>query len=277
MRLLRSFVLGLSVALLSTGSAWAITIDFETDDFSTALVNGQAINTAPNGGDLSEEFGNLVSVSGTVIGIGSNLGPTIFDSTPCPTGPNCGGADPDLFVDMGNILILQNNSFPNSTNTLPNGLVFDTPNDENDFIDRGAVVFDFTDPSELVSIDLIDINGGNNVLLTLMDSQGDLRVFDVPPMWTNDVTLAPNGWDTLMFNTLTPQAGEGTGGDATVIQNDLGFDINDVVQLEVAMLGSPSSGGMDNLVFNVTSTPEPTTGLLLVAGLLVAARSRRSS
>jgi hypothetical protein len=276
MRLLRSFVLGLSAVLLSAGSAWAVTIDFETDDFNTALVNGQAINTAPNGGDLSEEFGNLVSISGTVIGIGSNLGPAIFDSTPCPTGPNCAGADPDLFVDMGNILILQNNAFPNSTNSLPNGLVFDTPNDENDFVDRGAVVFDFTSPSDLVSIDLIDINGGNNVVLTLTDDQGALRVFDVPPMWTNDVTLAPNGYDTLLFNTLTPQAGEGTGGDATVIQNDLGFDINNVVQLEVAMLGSPSSGGMDNLVFN-SVVPEPTTGLLLMVGLFVAARSRRSS
>ncbi|MHC4109213.1 MAG: PEP-CTERM sorting domain-containing protein, partial [Planctomycetota bacterium] len=136
------------------------------------------------------------------------------------------------------------------------------------------IIFDFLGAVELLSIDLIDINGGNNVLLTLTDGGGDRRIYDVPDMWTFDVTVGGNGYDTLMLNTLLDQPGEGPGGDATVTLNEVNFDPTDVVKLEVAFLGSPTSGGLDNLTF----IPEPSTAVLLALGLagIGAARRRRT-
>ena len=81
-----------------------IVIDFETeDDFTTPLVNGQDISTPP-------EFGNILAISATGTG---HYGPAIFDSD--PNGPNNGTwpRDPDLLVDLGNVLILQGGSGPN--------------------------------------------------------------------------------------------------------------------------------------------------------------------
>lgn len=264
--MIRQITLVLGIAILfATSQAAALvfpyTVDFSTeDDDVTPLVNGQAIDT---------EFGILFTITSTVDGGGSgHLGPTIFDSD--PTGPNSGGGDPDLLVDLGNILILQNDALP--TQTVPG--IFDEPDDEAQADDEGTIIFNFIDPVELLAIDLVDVNGGAAMLLTLTDSNGLSRVYDVPEKWTNDVTVAPDGYDTLLLTSLLPQDGEGSGGDATAAEDAL-FDPTDVVELSVSIFGS---GGIDNLVIGSLTTqeiPEPTSGLLLLTGLVAGMSYRR--
>jgi len=273
---------GLLAMVGSVSISQAITLDFQTeDDFVTTLVNGQSISTfaradrdgVPFSTDNVLEFGNLVNISSTIEGSDGHLDAVVFDSD--PTGPNASGADPDLLVDHGHILILQTDNPSSATNTTltgTHGLVFDTPNDEANFNDRGSIVFDFINPVELTSIDMVDINGGAHATLTISDSSGDMRVYDVPSKWTTDVTVALTGWQTLFLNTLAAQPSEANaiGGDATVIQNDIGFDPLDVVQLSVAFDGDPSSAGLTNLVF----VPEPASLALIGLGSLAMLRRR---
>ncbi len=262
-----------NIILFASGAAAApITIDWSTeDDLTTPLVNGQSVSTfvdqQPT--DTVFEFGNLFNLSTNQFGSDGHLGAAIFDST--PNGPNDDGGvqpvaeDPDLLVDRGNILILQNDDSPGSSIDPTFGLIFDVPNDERSADDDGSLVLDFLVPVELESIVLVDINGGVNVIVTMVDGDGRERVYDVPQKWTNDVTVAPVGFDTLMLNTLAPQDGEGSGGDATATE-DPGFNPLDVHQLEVAFLANPgtSSGGIDDIVFTVV--PEPSTWALSVIG-----------
>jgi hypothetical protein len=74
-------------------------VDFAFDDSGSALGNGQIIDT---------EFFTHFTITSPETGV-SHLGPTIFDST--AGGPNASGADPDLLVDLGNVLILQNTAY----------------------------------------------------------------------------------------------------------------------------------------------------------------------
>ncbi len=240
---LRAFVgVGLSVVCATAATA-QVTLGFEVDDGGSPLVNGQDINTPP-------EFGNLVNVSST-----GGLGAAIFDSD--PTGPNAGGADDDLLVDLGNILIIQNNAFP--TQTTPG--IFDTPNDEEN---GGTLVFSFINAVMPLSIDVVDINGNGPADAILTDSNGLTRTFNMPMNWTFDIASSgPDGYETLDLTTLAPQLGEG-GASATAFE-DAGFDINSVVELEVIFTGS---AGIDNLSF----IPEPSSLLLLSLGLVALRR-----
>ncbi len=244
---MRSIQTALVVFAVVAAASAQTTVDFTTDDFGTPLVNGQDISTPP-------EFGNFIEISSA----GSpNLGATIFDSD--PNGPNSGGADPDLLVDLGNILILQNNAYP--TQTVPG--IFDTPNDEED---GGTLIFDFTSPLEPLEVTLVDINGSNqNVLVTLLDTNSFTRTYDVPSMWTKDVTSGPLGYDMLDLTTLAPQLGEG-GATATATE-DVGFDGTSVVNITFEFDGS---AGLDNFKF----IPEPTSLLLLAVGAGLIARRR---
>lgn len=202
-----------------------VTLDFETeDDFATALENGQDIATP-------DEFGVLVDISTT----GDNQGGACFDTT--VDGPNAGGPDPDLLVDLGNVLMLQSNDDPEQTD--PG--YFDTPNDS---ARGGTIYFDFVHDSELFSIDLIDIDsGGQSAVVTLVDAAGRLRVYDVPSNWTGDVSQDDvQGYGTLDLTTLDPQPGFESTATAT---EDNGFDPAHVVELEVFF---ESSGATDNLV-----------------------------
>jgi hypothetical protein len=233
---------GLALALVCPTQASATVLDFEfEDDFTTPLVNGQDISTPP-------EFGNLVSISDAGAG---HLGTAVFDSD--TGGPNAGGPDPDLLVDLGNILILQSADSPAQTVAG----IFDTPNDS---ATGGSIIVDLLLPSYLISIDLIDINGGGQTDVT--------RVYDVPSEWTGENT-STQGWDTLDLTTLLAQPGLGTGGSATAVE-DTGFDPYNVRKLEVDFSGS---GGVDNLTFR--TIPEPGTMALLGLGILGLLARRR--
>jgi len=235
-----------AVACVCASAAFAgpISIDFSTDDFGTPLVNGQSISSP-------DEFGNFFTVSAS----GSNLGAAIFDST--VGGPNAGGGDPDLLVDLGNILILQRTTSP--TQTVPG--IFDTPNDS---AAGGTFSFEFLSAVELFSITLVDVNGGNDMSLVLTDGTGLTRTYTVPEQWTFDPTDSPNGFMALDLTTLIDQPGEAIS-IATAVE-DFGFNAADVIRFDVSLTGS---GGIDNLTFI------PTPGTVALAGLAGLAGLRR--
>ena len=243
----------------STTPGVIITFDTE-DDFTTPLMNGQIVDPAFDPVDL--EFGNLFDVSSTSPGTGPHLGVTVFDSDQC-----CPSEDDDLLVNRGNILILQDDEEP-GTMLHPNvGLRYQRPDDEDEFSHRGSIVFDFFNPVVANSIDLVDVNGDTFVVVTLTDSAGKQRQYDVPNGFTNNFPTL-NGFDTLNLNTLANQVGEG-GGTVTASQ-DIGFDSLDVRKLDVFFIGS---GGLDTLRFEVI--PEPTTLMLLAIGAGLLVRRRR--
>jgi len=246
----RLAIAGTAVCLWLTALAGATVIDFEGFD------NGLEVGTGLHGGAF-QPYPVFFMLTASSDGSPAQ-GAAIFDSD--PFGPNAGGSDPDLLVDLGNILILQNDSF--STQTVPG--IYDTPNDEQD---GGTIVFDFLFPVELLSLDLIDINGNGPVDVILQDGAGATRTYDVPMHWTFDIfAQGRDGYDTLDLTSLDPQTGEG-GGIATASQDAL-FDSLDVVRLTVIHSGS---AGIDNLVF----IPAPSAMILLVAGLLTPRRRRR--
>ncbi len=189
----------------------AVIVDFE------GFANGQEVGSGAHGtagvGGVLEPYPALFTLTGNSIGVPVQ-GAAIFDST--PGGPNASGSDPDLLVSLGGILILQNDSF--ATQTTPG--IYDTANDE---AAGGTLVFDFVDPVELLSIDLIDIDGSATVGLILTDGSGLARTYSVPMSWTFDISVSgPDGFDTLDLTTLAPQLGEG-GGIATAVE-DAGFN-----------------------------------------------------
>lgn len=254
-----------------------VTIDFSTDDGGIALVNGQSISTFPDvqAGDTVFEFGNLFNVSTLTYGSDGHEGAAIFDST-----PGVNSSDPDLWVGLGNIMILQNDDDPATTLDATYGLVFDTPNDERSTDDEGSIVFDFLDPVEMQTITMVDINGLAHFWVYLQDSSGNERHYDIPMKWTVDISSIPGGqqpggmgYQDLDLQTLAPQSSEtlATGGDATVILNDVGYDPLAVVRMEVRFDGGSASGGIDNLTF----IPEPMTLVFLGLGAVGLIRKRR--
>ncbi len=195
------------------------TLDFETDDGGNALSNGQDIN-------VGDEFGNLVNISGEG---GANNGAAIYDSD-TGGGNDPGGADPNLIIDQGNVLILQD--VDSALQTVPG--TFDTPNDAGG---GGTLVFDFLVPVYASSVDLIDIDPGyQDASVTLIDGSGNERFYDVPNGWTADQDVG-----TLDLTTLAAQAGVSSVATAS---EDAGFDDLDVVRIEIFMR---SSGAVDNL------------------------------
>ncbi len=239
-----------------------VVVDFSTDHNSNPLVNGQIIDT---------EFFTDFTVSSPDAGI-SHAGLAIFDSN--PAGPNAAGGDPDLLVNLGNVLIMQNNNGGFGNN---DGSVFFTPDDEADFnpTGEGNIVFSFTNAVTLDSIDLIDINGGVLVDVVMTDGLGRQRTYEVPSMWTNDINASgPNGYDTLDLTSLAGQLGEG--GGTTNAFEDVGFDAGDVLSLSFRVYGSSPSAALDNLIYQV-SVPAPGAMALLALGLPALRRRRRTA
>lgn len=245
------FVYGCAAIVALTGIANAGVIGI---DFSFA---GDGVTPLPNGLEIvGNEYAPLFSISST----GNNLGATVFDSS--FGGPNDGGPDPDLIVGLGNLLMLQTNAA--SAQSTPG--IFDIPNDS---ANGGSFVFDFAFGLQPLTIDLVDIDENNAAFLTLTDSAGFQRMYDVPGGWTNDIGAQGGvGFATLDLTTLADQEGENAGIFAIASQ-DVGFNAFDVVQLEIVL---PGSGGIDNLAL----VPTPGTAILAVGAGLVAIRRRRN-
>lgn len=229
----------------------ATKIDFSfEDDGVTPLLNGQAI-------DQNEEFGILFEI----LSAGPNAGAAIFDST-----PGLNAADPDLWVGLGNLLILQSN---NGGAGAKAGDLFNNPNDEPDGIN--TLFFNFLAPVTLEAIDLVDVDQNGPVTVTMTDQQGRERGYFAPAGWTfdiatNNLPVGARGYETLDLTTLLDQLGEG--GSTATASEDAGFDSSSVIQLAVAMDGS---GAVDNLVF----VPEPSSAMILVVGAVFASLRRR--
>jgi len=201
------------------------TIDFETaDDGTTPLQNGQSL-------DLFEVNGNLWYVSGSGA---NNLGAAIFDTD--PTGPNAGGPDPDLLVDSGNALILQELG---STLCDPNLFCV-----ANDAAGGGTLEIDFEFAVEAFEMTLIDVDAaaGTAALVTLVDLNGFVRIYHVPAGWTGD-----GGSSLLDLTTLDPQPGASGAATAT---EDAGFLPFLVDEIRIRFGGS---GGVDDVRFCRTS------------------------
>lgn len=202
------------------------TLDFEReDDFTTPILNGQALS-AP------ESFGRLVNISGG----GPNLGPVAFDST--PGGPNDPSLNSDMLVGHGNLLLLQNSAYPQQNSP---GF-FRTPTDDPE---GGDIIFDFTAEVDPRSILLADINPPPNrgASVTLIDRDGRQRVYTVEPGWTG--TYGDAGPWRLDLTTLKPQAGNGTPRWARA-NEEPGFLQGAVVRIVVHMTGY---GALDELIF----------------------------
>lgn len=221
-------------------------LDFTNeDDRVTPLVNGQDLSTPP-------EFGVLVSLSALQPASGPpHFGPAIFDSA--STGPNR-LVDPDLLVDQGNLVILQENDVQSTPG------IFASPDDA---ANGGSLVFEFTgfdviEKVEPVSIDLVDIDGGSprSTRVVLTDVLGGTRTYTVPPGWTRDITFEGSpGVGTLRLTTLAPQPGFMATATAT---ETLGYIAGEVVRLEVDLGGS---GALDNLVFRREADPDASAAL----------------
>lgn len=203
------------------GPCCPISIDFEhEDDGSTILIDGQDVSTPP-------EFGNMVSISGS----GPNYGPAIFDSS--IDGPNDPGRDSDLLVDIGNLLILQEN------NTQSVEGIFDYPDDD---AGGGYLIFEFTTYVEAATITLVDVDDGTvGQAVHLINANGEERYYECPGGWTTDIAeQGGTGYGVLDLTTLDNQPGYET--DAWCTETD-GFDPEKVVRIEVCFSGSGAVGG----------------------------------
>lgn len=255
----KSCIAALSLfALAGVASAGVVVVDFTTeDDGVTPLLNGQHIETD----GANTEFGTIFDLY--VPSASDHLGGVIFDTS--SAGPNNGGQDPDLLVDLGNALTFQSTSAPNQT--IPG--FFDPANDA-----VGMGVFEFTMLQSglgLTEITLIDADSGYGLVVTMTDTNGLTRTITVGSNFSYDIdsTNVPGalGYSVLDLTTLAVQVGEG-GGTASGVE-DMGFNPNDLASFTLMHTGS---GAFDNFTF----VPTPgAAGLLGVAGL-VAVRRRRA-
>ena len=182
-----------------------------------------------------ETFG-CVSIAGAPINAGpaGNAGAAIFDSTNGPA-----GQDPDLMVDQGNVLILQNNQ--NAQVLTKSDDFYVHPNDDHN---GGTLTFTFCEPADAATIDLIDIDDANGpgvpdgASVVLTDLDGFTHTITVPDGWTGNTDVG-----TLDLKTLAPQPG--VIGSATASEQ-AGYDGGLVVSIAVTL---QSSGAVDNLSY----------------------------
>jgi hypothetical protein len=222
--------------------------DVETaDDWRTPLPNGKVVAPAAGSGDWLRIDG--LSASG--------LTAAAFDSS--FTGPNFPGADPDLLVGTGNVLILQEDP----AQSVPG--IYDVPDDD---LLGGNLEFEFLEGvATPLSVNLIDIDPWPNqeAILTLFDRSGATRTYFVPSGWTEDVvTHGLPGYRTLDLTTLAPQPGFLA--TATASESP-GFSPTEVVRLRVRFMGSAA---LDDLCWSIdgSTTAAPSRIVKIDAGLM---------
>jgi len=221
-----------------------------TTDFS-GFSNGANVEGATfNAGSLAE----FVATSA-----GNNLGLRIFDTT--PGGVNQNQGDNDLLLPgYGNALILQDKHNPGSQ-----------PNDASE---GGTISFAFVAATQLVSIDLIDIDRGARTTITLTDGDGDTRVFNVPNNWTGE----RGHQGSTGVGTLDLAANNQVGFKSKVATfSDTGlFDLAGVVSMDIYFRGSAA---LDNLIAYAPNpgpmVPLPAPAMLGLAGLGCVSSIRR--
>ncbi|MEM9380885.1 MAG: hypothetical protein AAGB93_13110 [Planctomycetota bacterium] len=196
------------------------------DGTSTAIENGREVQG-------STLFGRFFAVDGAPV---SGLEAAVFDSS--PAGPNAGGTDPDLLVDTGNLLILQERP----VQTTPG--VYDFPDDD---LGGGTFRFDFQGNAVTPrSLDLVDIcaMSGQSATVRLFDAYGRTRTFTIPDGWTEDISFDGGlGYRTLDLRSLAPQRGFQAIATGT---EDAGFFDVSVVRMEIELSGS---GAVDGFAF----------------------------
>ncbi|MCP3920100.1 MAG: hypothetical protein GY711_31630 [bacterium] len=200
-----------------------VLLDFDfDDDFRTPLENGRAV-------DSGARFGRLVRITSDGPG---HFGAATFDSS--RSGPNANGADPDLLVDRGNLLILQEDPTQNTPG------IFISPDDAEA---GGTLRLELLSPGRPVSLDLVDIcPGPQDATVRLTDLEGRTRTYDVPNGFTADGLLEPQlAVRTLSLSTLDPQPGVSATATAT---EDPDFDAGLVTGIEVMLA---SSGAVDGV------------------------------
>lgn len=200
-----------------------VVLDFEvSDDFVTPLPNGAALENA---------FGALVMISSRGAG---QVGPATFDSS--RAGPNAGGSDPDLLVERGNLLILQEDPTQSTRG------IYDVPDDASD---GGALLIQLLQPMEprsLVLVDLCPAPVPQDARVHLIDANRKARTFTVPGGFTADGQVAPRlAARILQLDTLADQPGHLATATAT---EDPGFDSTSVILIMVELSGS---GAVDDV------------------------------
>lgn len=190
------------------------------------LANGQEVTSALR-------FENSVEIEGLTA---NGLGAAVFDSS--PGGPNAWSSDPDLLVDRGNVLILQERPLQN----LPG--IYDFPDDARA---GGDLHFRFLPfGARLASLDLIDICPlpGEGATVSLFDVDDNRARYSIPAGWTEDVSVdGPPGYRTLDLTTSAPQPGFLSTATALV---DAAFDPALVTRMAVHLEGS---GAVDDLTY----------------------------
>lgn len=217
-------------------------IDFETeDDFTTPLENGAAVASFLN-------FERILRIDGVS---NAQWSTAIFDTD--PNGPNAMSSDQDLLVGTGNALIFQENGASSSP------FVYSNPDDDEN---GGTALFTFFRPVTMCSLDLIDLDVGEDsgATIVMIDLGGRARIYNIPAGFTEDrVNTTGSGMRTLNLQTLEPQPGFLS--TATASQQS-GFQANRVFRMFVFYRGS---GAMDNLAFDLNTgllrpgRPDPAT------------------
>ncbi|MEM6673579.1 MAG: hypothetical protein AAF726_12105 [Planctomycetota bacterium] len=194
-------------------------------------VGDDLVTPIPNGAALEDVFEQVVRIRSEGAG---QVGPAAFDSS--PAGPNAGGSDPDLLVDRGNLLILQENS----TQSVPG--IYDVPDDA---AFGGTLVIELVEqrePRSLVLVDICPAPTPQDAVVHLVDAAGRSRTFDVPSGFTTDGQFDPGqAAQTLRLDTLENQPGVTAVATAS---EDAGFDAARVASIRVELSGS---GAVDDV------------------------------
>lgn len=258
-------VVGLAASASAQPGFALTTVEFDTiglNSVGPALVNGQQI--------VGLEF--LVGGSPFFITSATNSTLAIFDTS--KPGPNASGGDPDLLVNRGNALIIQNTGAAFQTQTIPG--VFDRPDDS---ANGGNITFNFIGAFEIATVDLIDINGGAAVTFTFTDHLGLRAVIEIEERFTAEATTVSAGQDGIetvdvraLLGGGAPQLGERGIGSAFLASADAGFRPDLVTVFSVDFSGSAALGG-----FSFVIIPAPSAAVLIgAAGAgLMGGRRRR--